>query len=137
MNRGKHDINNIWTDSLINCTCPSPNVSSNCLFYDWRYPSHLVNCCFLHTLSLSLSLRCLAIFPILIVWYKNPGIHFQVIIDRNKLFQYTSLFHIEVAYNNIYNKFDTMPASYIFSSEFYFVCLFCAAIYRLKWNNML
>ncbi len=56
-----------------------------------------------HTHSLSLSLRCLALFPILIVWYKNPGIHFQVIIDRNKLFEYTPLFHLEVAYNKKYD----------------------------------
>ncbi len=53
-----------------------------------------------HTFSLSLSLRCLALFPIMIILYKNPGIHFQVIIDLNKLLcEYTSLFHLVVAYN--------------------------------------
>ncbi len=55
------------------------------------------------SLSLSLSLRCLGLFPLLIVWYKNPGIHFQVINDRNKLFEYTSLFHLEVAHNVLFN----------------------------------
>ncbi len=98
-NHGNNIINNIWIDLLINRTCPSPNAFSNCLFYNRRYPSLSATHCLSHTLSLSLSLRCLALFSILIVWYKNPGIHFQVIIDRNKLFEYTSLFKFEVAYN--------------------------------------
>ncbi len=54
-----------------------------------------------HTLSLFLSLRCLALSPALIVWCKNIGIHFQLIIDYNKLLWFTSLFHLEVAHNTI------------------------------------
>jgi len=96
-NHGKHVINNIWIDSLINSTCLSPNAFFNCLFYGRRYPSLSATHCLSHTLSLSVS-------PVSWShphsdWYKTPGIHFQVIIDRNKLFWYTSLFHLEVAYN--------------------------------------
>jgi hypothetical protein len=93
VNCGKHVINNIWTDSLINVTCPSPNVSSNCLFHDRRYPSLSVTHCISHTLSLCLSAVLLS-SPILIIWYKNPGIHFQIIIDRNKLFEHTSFLRL-------------------------------------------
>ncbi len=97
-----HIINNILIDSLINCTWLSPNVFSNYLFHVRRHPSLSATHCLTHTHTLSLSplLPCLAIFPILIVWYKNHGIHLQVIIDRNKLFEYTPLFHLEPAYNN-------------------------------------
>ncbi len=100
---GDHIINNIWIDSLINCTCLSPNVFFNCLFYGQHYPSLSASHCCSHTLSFPLSLLCLALLPILIVWYKNHGIHFQVIIDRIKLFWYPSLFHLKVVYNSNYN----------------------------------
>jgi hypothetical protein len=60
---------------------------------------HFQQHCLSHILSLSLSLHCIALFPILIVWYKNDDIHFQVIIERNKLFESTPLFHLEAAYN--------------------------------------
>ncbi len=53
-----------------------------------------------HTLSLSLS-HCLAVFPSASFWYKNPGNHFQIIIDHNKVFWFASLFHLEAAHNKI------------------------------------
>ncbi len=114
-----HIINSIWTDSLINRTCPSPNVFSNCLFYDQCYPSLSATCCLshTHTLSLSLSFSCLALFPILIVWYKNPGSHFQVIIDSNKLLEYILLFHLEVAYNNFLTNFSFTNISWLFKTS--------------------
>ncbi len=55
------------------------------------------------SLSFFLSLPCLALSPTLIVWYKNPGINFQLIIDCNKLFRFTSWFHLEVAHNKFTN----------------------------------
>ena len=53
---------------------------------------------------LFLSLHCLALSPASSVWYKNPGIHFHLIIDRNKLFRVTSLFHLKVAHNKSKTK---------------------------------
>jgi hypothetical protein len=52
-------------------------------------------------------------YAILNVWYKNIGIHFQVIIDRNKLFEYTLLYHLEVAYNK-FLKFSMAIANNIY-----------------------
>ena len=60
-NNRKHVIHNIWTDSLINRTCPSPNVSSNCPFYDRHYPSLSATFCLSHTLSFCLS--AVLLFP--------------------------------------------------------------------------
>jgi len=57
--------------------------------------------CLSHSLSLFLSLRCLALSPVQFVWYKNLGNHFHPIIDCNKLFWFTSLFHLEVAHNTL------------------------------------
>jgi hypothetical protein len=62
---------------------------------------HFQLCSASHTLSLFLSLRCLTLSPISIIWYKSPGIHFHLIIDRNELMRFTSLFHLEVAHNNL------------------------------------
>ncbi len=64
-------------------------------------------CSVSYTLSLFLSLRCLALFPAPIVWYKNPGIHFHLIIDLNSLIWTTSLFHLEVAHNSCW-KFSKL-----------------------------
>ncbi len=51
------------------------------------------------TLSLSFSLHCLALSPALFVSYKDPVVHFHLIIDLKKLILTTSLFHLEVAHN--------------------------------------
>jgi hypothetical protein len=108
---GNHVINNIWINSLIHRTCLSPNVFFNHLFYGGCYPSlsptHTVS----HTVSLTLSLCCLALLHILIVWYKNPGIHFQV--NSYKLFWYTSLFHLEAAYNNYLSMRNNAKTAYL------------------------
>jgi hypothetical protein len=56
------------------------------------------------THSLFLSLRCVALSPASIVCYKNPGVHFQLIIDLNKLIRTTSLFRLEVAHNILLDK---------------------------------
>jgi hypothetical protein len=61
--------------------------------------SPVQQCSVSHTLFLSVSLLPCS-FPVPFVWFKNPGIHFQLIIERNKLIQITSLFHLEVAHNN-------------------------------------
>jgi hypothetical protein len=55
------------------------------------------------THSLGLSAVLLA-FPLLPFDVETPGKHFQVIIDYNKLFWFTSLFHLEVAHNNTYQS---------------------------------
>ncbi len=54
-------------------------------------------CSVSHTLSFCLC--CLALFPTSSIWYKNPGIHFHLIIDHNKLFRFTLSFRLEVAHN--------------------------------------
>ncbi len=53
-----------------------------------------------HSLSVS-PLSCS--LPHSVCLKKKPGIHFQVIIERNKLFDYTLLSHLEVAYNKLPN----------------------------------
>ena len=83
--------------SLINLTF-APHVSltvyfiANAIFLS-------LQCSASNTLSLFLSLCCLALFPSSSVWYKNPGNHFHAIIDYNKLFWLTSLFHLEADHN--------------------------------------
>ncbi len=106
--------------SLINLTF-APHVFSNGLFYCWRHLS-LCNAMPL-THSLFLSLRCLALFPSSPIWYRNSGNHFQVIIDRNKLFWYTSLFHLEAAHNstshwNCISSTFTSESARLFNSKF-------------------
>ncbi len=80
-------------DSLINHTCSSKqSILLPMLSFTSSYALSL-------TLSLFLSLPYLALSPAPMFWYKNPGIHFQLIIDCNKQFWYTLLFHLEVAHN--------------------------------------
>jgi hypothetical protein len=88
------------------------NILSNSLFYCQCYPSFLAALCLSHTLSLFLSLSCLALTPASFVWYKNPGIHFHLIIDRNKPIWTTSLFHLEVAHNTC--TFTKLPKNVSF-----------------------
>ncbi len=116
---GSTSLTTSETDLLINCTWPSPNVSSGCIFYDWLYPSLSATHCLTHTLSLSLC--CLALFPILIIWYKNPGIHFHVFINHKKLFEYTLLFHWEVSYNTVDLLALTNSDQLILRKQFLFV----------------
>ncbi len=83
--------------SLINLTFV-PHVSltvyfiANAIFLS-------LQCSSSNTLFLFLSLCCLALFPSSSVWYKNPGNHFHAIIDYNKLFWLTLLFHLEADQN--------------------------------------
>ncbi len=102
------------------------------------------------TLSLFLSLRCLALAPASIVWYKNPGIHFHLIIDRNKLIRTTTLFHLKVAHNICLPSLSIHPSIFLsvhLSTNFY-VCLsiypsFCLTTHppvevaHNNWQNLL
>jgi hypothetical protein len=72
------------TSSLIDHKCQQSFIATDV----FPLPNAVVDvdrrCCgfrptLAHTLSLSLSLRYLALFPLLSVWYKNPGNHFQLI----------------------------------------------------------
>jgi hypothetical protein len=84
MNHGKHVINNIWKNSLINCICPSPNVSSTCpvlwqtLPFTFSDPLSLTH-------ALSLSLRYLALFPILwrVHWTSKLDLSSTTKCDQN------------------------------------------------------
>jgi hypothetical protein len=89
--------------SLINCTFASHVYSLMVYFIAHGiFLSPQCSASNTHTLSLSLSLCYLALFSSPSIWYKIHGKHFHVIIDYNKLFQFTLLFHIEVARNIIY-----------------------------------
>ncbi len=95
-NRGNSIINNILIDSLINLTCLSKMFSLTVYFIADTI-LHFQPCSVSRTLSLSLSLCCIALSPASTVWHRNPGIHFHLIINRIRL---TLLFHLEVAHNN-------------------------------------
>jgi hypothetical protein len=82
--------------SLINPTF-APHVYSLTVYFIADTISVSPQCSVSNTISRSL--HCLALFPSPSIWYKIPGNHFHVIIDHNKLFWYTSLFHLEVAHN--------------------------------------
>jgi hypothetical protein len=98
VNRGNNLINNILIVVLINITCLSQMFFSNGLFYCRHYPSLPPMICLTRTHTLSVSLLSCSL-PVSSIWYKNPGIHFQLIIDCNKLIWFTSLFHLDVAHN--------------------------------------
>ncbi len=87
--------------SLINLTF-AWHVFSNILFYCWRYLSLSAMLCSQHTLSFC-RFAVLLSSPHLPFDIKNRK-HFHVIIDRNKLFRFTSLFHLEVAHSTCHDK---------------------------------
>ncbi len=95
-NHGNSIISSILITSLINLTHP-PQIFSLTVYFIANAISHIQICSVSHTLFLSLCY--LALSPASFVWYKNPVIHFHLIIDLNKLIWITSLFHLEVAHN--------------------------------------
>ncbi len=115
MNHGNNIINNIL-DHLANLS----HIRTTCLSLTVYFIADAIFLSPLHSAShthTSLSLCYLALFPSLSVWYKIPGKYFNSIIDRNKLFWYTSLFRLEVAHNNVTFKQTggkSLPRFYLF-----------------------
>jgi hypothetical protein len=99
-NRVNDLINNILIVVLINIICPSQMFLSLMVYFITDAISLSQLCSVSHTLSLSRSLRCLALFPVCPVWYKIPGNFFQLIIVRNKVVRDTSSFYLGFAHNN-------------------------------------
>jgi hypothetical protein len=95
-NRGNNNISSILITLLINLI-HLPQMFSLTAYFIADNISRFQQRCLSHSLSLFLSPRYLALSPAQVVWYKNPGMHFHLIIDLNKLIWSTSLFHLEVA----------------------------------------
>ncbi len=124
-NCGNNIISSILITLLINLTHLPPMFFLTIYFIADNI-SRFQQCCLSH--SLFLSLRYLALSPAQVVWYKNPGMHFHLIVDLNKLIWSTSLFHLQVAHGNCYEwnilKYEARTSAIIvaFAGE-------CAASY--------